>query len=57
MNLEKKMKKEFGTWDKRLLVNVRKGTVKSQIKNIDSNQVDLDKFAKEVLNDDYYYEL
>ena len=44
-------------WDKRLRINVKKGNVISEIKNIESNQEEADKFAKLVLNDDYYYEL
>ena len=40
-----------------LRINVKKGNVISEIKNIESNQEEADKFAKLVLNDDYYYEL
>ena len=43
--------------DKILEINPKTGNVKSYIKNIENDKIELDKFAKKVLNDDYYYEL
>ena len=46
----------FNHWDKRLRIDIKKGNVFSVIKNIESNQDESDKFAKQVLNEDYFYD-
>ena len=43
-------------WDKRLRIDIRKGNMSSQIHNIDGDDVEVDKFAKQVLNENYFYD-
>ena len=44
-------------WDKRLLIDVRKGNIKSAIFNIDNDLDQTESWAYKLLSDDYTYEV